>query len=189
MSGLWDLKWEETDIDTSMPDLTQEARLRNFNGSFQDVISRKDLLKTIGTSVRTDILYQARIQWTSEDAVSGDYVVINKKYSSCWIDKTIEECSSGSIIQEVSVNHSLPDGSLREEEHITFHLQLTTANKSSNTYALAIKDSRTSLSTSLVVPSGLNLFTLQSNLSRTGWYMTLDIQLKSETYGDAKYWY
>lgn len=189
MTGLSDMKWEETDTDTSTQDLTQDARLTNFNNPFQELISKKDLQKKTGMSVRTDILQVARIQWTSDAADLEDYVITKNGYSNCWINKMTEECWSGTIVLEESVNLILPDGSLKEEEHITCRLQLTTANKSSNTYALDIKGNHTSLSTSLDLPSGLNHFTLQSNLSKTAWYTTLDIVLKSETYGDANYWY
>lgn len=189
MTGLSDMKWEETDTDISTPDLSGEMILRQSVASFTGVMSKWDLQKIPNMSARTDILYAAKIQWTSEDADLEDYGITNVRYSSCWIDKTTDKCLSGSTVLETSVKASLPDGSWKEEEHITCHLQSTTSNRSSNGYALAIKGNHTSLSTSLEVPSGINHFILASKLSKTGSFTTLDIQLSCVTYGDAKYWF
>lgn len=189
MTGLSDMKWEETDTDISTSDSTQDMTLRSCNGSSMDAISKKDLQRMTGMSARMDTLYQARILWTSEDVDLQDYVITNKEYSSCWIDKMTDKSLCGSTVLEMLVKAFLPDGSLREEERITCHLQLTTSNRSSNGYALAIKTNHTSLSTSLEVPSGINRFTLASKLSKTALCTILDIRLNCATSGDAKYWY
>lgn len=189
MNGLSGMKWEETDTDISTSDLTQEARSKNYGLSLRDAMLRRQPQKTTGMSVKTDTLYQATIQWMSENADSEDYVITNLGSSICLTNKMTEECLSGSIMRGVSVKASLPDGSLKEEERITFHLQLTTSSKSYNTYAVDIKGNRILLSTSQDLPSGLNIFTVESNLSKMGLCMTLVIQLNCVTYGDAKYWY